>query len=121
MAASNPLPDPKWKIVRSFPRFAIDLPAVVHLSVTGDPPPLSGRMVDIGLGGACVLMPEECILQPRQKVALEFRFPMSLTPLKLRASVRHCHHVNHFGFQFADVQGEEREKIRRACVGLKIV
>src|SRR5205085_12172317 len=119
---SNPLPDPKWKIARSFPRFAIDLPATVHVSTSGEPPPISGRMVDIGLGGACVVVAAEPSgLGPRQKVTLEFRFPMSLSALRLRATVRHCHHVNHYGFQFVDAQSEEREKIRRACVGLKIV
>lgn len=122
MAASNPVPDPKWKIVRSFPRFAIDLQTSVHVSTSGEPPAISGRMLDIGLGGACVLInTEPSGLGPRQKVVLEFRFPMSLAPLKLRAAVRHCHHVNHYGFQFLDVQAEDREKIRRACAGLKIV
>ena len=120
MAASNPLPDPKWKIARSFPRFATDLPVKVYPSLASDTPPIDGRMVDIGLGGACIVM-DATSLTPRQKVTLEFRFPMSLAPLKLRASLRHSHHVDHYGFQFVDVQGEEREKIRRACSTLKIV
>jgi c-di-GMP-binding flagellar brake protein YcgR len=118
MAASNPLPDPRWKIARSFPRFATDLP--VQVEVLGGGETLAGRMVDIGLGGACVMV-ETSELGPRQKVILEFRFPMSLTPLRLRATLRHLHHENHYGFQFVEVQGEEREKIRRACAGLRIV
>lgn len=120
MAASNPLPDPKWKIARSFPRFATDLPVTVEV-LTGDAPTLTGRMVDIGLGGACIVLEQGSSLVPRQKVMLEFRFPMSLAPLRLKASLRHSHHVDHYGFQFVEVQGEEREKIRRACAGLRIV
>src|SRR5438132_14233518 len=119
-ASSNPLTDPKWKIARSFPRFATDLAVKVHLVGGGEAPPFSGRMVDIGLGGACVVL-EQGGLAPRQKVTLEFRFPMSLAPLKLKASVRHCRDENHYGFQFIEVQGEEREKIRRACATLKII
>jgi len=118
MVASNPLPDPKWKIARSFPRFATDLPVQVEVLSTGVK--LPGRMVDVGLGGACVAM-DVSTLTPRQKVMLEFRFPMSVVPLRLKANLRHCHHEDHCGFQFVEVQGEEREKIRRACVGLKIV
>ena len=118
MAASNPLSDPRWKIARSFPRFATDLP--VQLEVPGSGERLAGRMVDIGLGGACIVL-EQSALPPRQKVILEFRFPMSLAPLRLRATLRHSHHADHYGFQFVEVQGEEREKIRRACAGLRIV
>jgi c-di-GMP-binding flagellar brake protein YcgR len=121
VAASSPIPDPKWRIARSFPRFATDLVTRVHVQFApADREPLLGRMVDIGLGGACVLVAEGT-LGPRQKVLLEFRFPMSLQPLKLKATVRHCHHQNHYGFQFMDLQGEEREKIRRVCATLKIV
>ena len=120
MAASNPLPDPKWKIARSFPRFAIDLPVTIEV-LSGDLAKVRGRMVDIGLGGACIVLADGASLAPRQKVMLEFRFPMSLAPLRMKASLRHSHHVNHYGFQFVEAQGEEREKIRRACAGLKIV
>lgn len=119
--ATSPARDPKGRIARSFPRFATDLVTRVHPTFNpGDREPLLGRMVDIGLGGACVIIGEGT-LGPRQKVVLEFRFPMSLQPLKLRASVRHCHDKNHYGFQFLDLQVEEREKIRRACATLKIV
>ena len=118
---ASPSFDPKWKIARSFPRFATDL--VTHLYYApGDSErePLLGRMVDIGLGGACVVVAEGT-LGPRQKVMLEFRFPMSLQPLKVKASVRHCHDRNVYGFQFMDLQAEDREKIRRACATLKII
>lgn len=120
MAAASAAPDPKWKIARSFPRFATDLPTRIHLVFAGETPPLTGRMVDIGLGGACVVV-EEGTLGARQKVALEFRFPMNMTPMKLKATVRHCHDVNHYGFQFLELESEEREKIRRACSTLKII
>src|SRR2546423_12469887 len=94
MAASSPLPDPKWKIARSFPRFATALAATVHLVVVGEAAQLSGTMQDVGLGGACVVL-EVGNLMPRQKVLLEFRFPMTVEPLRLKATVRHCHHENH--------------------------
>ncbi|MDP9268507.1 MAG: PilZ domain-containing protein [Acidobacteriota bacterium] len=118
MAASNPLPDPKWKNARSFPRFATDLP--VQVEVLGGGETLAGRLLDIGLGGACVLL-EASGLPARQKVVLEFRFPMSSAPLRLRATLRHRHREDHYGFQFVEVRGEERETIRRACAGLRIV
>jgi len=121
MASSPAFDSGKWRIARSFPRFATDLVARVHVALAPPPDqqPLLGRMVDIGLGGACVIVPEGK-LAPRQKVVVEFRFPMSLQPLKLRASVRHARE-NRYGFQFLDLQPEEREKIRRACATLKIV
>jgi c-di-GMP-binding flagellar brake protein YcgR len=120
VAAASAAPDPKWKIARSFPRFATDLATKIHLVFAGETPPLNGKMTDIGLGGACVVV-EQGTLGARQKVALEFRFPMSMTPLKLKATVRHCHDGNHYGFQFLELESEEREKIRRACSTLKII
>jgi hypothetical protein len=120
MAASSPLPDPKWKIARSFPRFALALAAKVHPALPGETQPLAGKMEDVGLGGACVVL-EVGNLIPRQKVVLEFRFPMTMEPLRLRATVRHCHHGSHYGLQFMELQAEQREMIRKACVGLKIV
>lgn len=119
--ASSAAPDTgKWRVARGFPRFATDLVTRLHLTFpANERPALLGRMVDIGLGGACVLVSEGS-LGPRQKVVLEFRFPMSLQPLRLKASVRHCRE-NRYGFQFLDLQAEDREKIRRACATLKIV
>lgn len=119
--ASSPAPDTgKWRIARSFPRFATDLVTRVHVAFpAGEREPLLGRMVDIGLGGACVKVAEGT-LGPRQKVVLEFRFPMSLQPLKIKASVRHCRE-DRYGFQFLDLQAEDRERIRKACSTLKIV
>ena len=120
MASSPAFDTGKWRIARSFPRFATDLVARVHLSLTStDREPLLGRMVDIGLGGACVVLAEG-VLPARQKVVLEFRFPMSLHAMRLKASVRHGKE-NRYGFQFLDLQPEEREKIRKACATLKIV
>jgi len=120
MASSPAFDSGKWRIARSFPRFATDLVTRVHLSlVPSEREPLLGRMVDIGLGGACVVVAEGT-LPPRQKVILEFRFPMGLQPMKLKASVRHVK-GNRYGFQFLDLQMEEREKIRKACATLKIV
>lgn len=120
MASSPAFDTGKWRIARSFPRFATDLVTRVHPSLTAtDHEPLLARMVDIGLGGACLVIAEGK-LDPRQKVVLEFRFPMSLQPLKLKASVRHAKE-NRYGFQFLDLQAEEREKIRKACATLKIV
>jgi c-di-GMP-binding flagellar brake protein YcgR len=121
MASSPSFDTGKWRIARSFPRFATDLVARVHLAPAGNErPPLLGRMVDIGLGGACVVVAEGS-LGPREKVVIEFRFPMSLQALRLKASVRHCRKENRYGFQFLDLQPEEREKIRKACATLKIV
>ena len=120
MASSPAFDTGKWRIARSFPRFATDLVVRVHLSfVPTEREPLLGRMVDIGLGGACVTVAEGT-LGPRQKVLLEFRFPMSLQALRLKASVRHAKE-GRYGFQFLDLQPEEREKIRKACATLKIV
>jgi c-di-GMP-binding flagellar brake protein YcgR len=121
MASSAASDTGKWRAARSFPRFATDLVARVYFTAPGDErPPLLGRMVDVGLGGARVMVPEGT-LDARQKVILEFRFAMSLQPLRLKASVRHVRQENHYGFQFLDLQSDEREKIRRACATLKIV
>jgi c-di-GMP-binding flagellar brake protein YcgR len=120
MAASSPLPDPKWKIARSFPRFALALAARVHVLADASAPPLSGTTQDVGLGGACVVL-EVGNLVPRQKVELEFRLPMTVERLRLRATVRHCHQEKYYGLQFMELEAEQREMIRKACVGLKIV
>jgi c-di-GMP-binding flagellar brake protein YcgR len=121
MASSPAFDTGKWRIARSFPRFATDLVTRLHSSLApSEREPMLGRMVDIGLGGACVIVAEGK-LEIRQKVVLEFRFPISLQPLKVKASVRHCRNENRYGFQFLDLQPEEREKIRKACATLRIV
>jgi c-di-GMP-binding flagellar brake protein YcgR len=120
MASSAASDTGKWRIARSFPRFAIELAAKVHLSGVEDMPPFAARMIDIGLGGACLVL-QQGGLAPRQKVLLEFRFPMTTEVLRVRAAVRHARATNRYGFQFLDLQAEDRERIRRACVSLKIV
>lgn len=110
--------DPKWKIARSFPRFEIELPVTI-LGLGMDTSSLPAKMVDVGLGGSCIVI-EDAQLVPRQKVLLEFRFPMSLSPLRVKAMVRH-RNAPRYGFQFMDLEPEDREKIRRACSSLKII
>lgn len=117
--ASFPAADPKWKIARSFPRFAIDLPVRLHAPGAPGDAGLDARMVDIGLGGVCLVV-EGFELQLRQKVAVEFRLPASLSPVRVKAVVRY-HNDKRYGMQFLDLEAEDREKIRRTCAGLKII
>ena len=106
-----------WKIARSFPRFAIDLP----LAISGGKleAAISASIVDIGLGGLCAVLSEGQI-RPGDRLQLEFTLPQSPSPITLMAKLKYVIEQRH-GFQFLTITPEQRERIRRACEGLHIV
>lgn len=106
-----------WKIARSFPRFAIDLP--VTLSGGKLVSVISARIVDIGLGGVCVILPAGEI-RPGERMQLEFALPQTTSPIALMAKLKYVVEERH-GFQFLTITPEQRERIRRACEKLSIV
>jgi hypothetical protein len=102
-------PDPRWKIARGFPRFALTVK--VRLTTADAGQRIIGRMVDVGLGGFCAELDTPL---PEKKVSAEFRVPLANTPLVLRAIVRH-NEGSRYGFQFLGITPEQREMIRSGC------
>ena len=111
-------PERQWRIQRSFPRFALELPVFFAETREGEPT-IVGTMVDIGLGGLCAALPN-IELHPRQKLFVGFRFEGQTELIKVRVMVRH-HEADHYGFQFLDVTPDQRNQIRTACQGLQII
>ena len=103
------LPDRRWKIARGFPRFALTVK--VRLTTAEGGQRITGRMVDIGLGGFCADLEGPL---PEKKVLAEFGVPLANAPLVLRAVVRH-NEGTRYGFQFLGITPEEREAIRSGC------
>jgi c-di-GMP-binding flagellar brake protein YcgR len=117
-ALSSPATDVrKWKIARSFPRFAIDM----DVSVSGLAPGeiLPTRSLDIGLGGICVAIDEQK-LRGGERLWIEFRLPSALNRLRVLAKLKYIAGERH-GFQFLNLAPDQREQIRRACERLVIV
>jgi hypothetical protein len=106
-----------WKIARSFPRFAVDLP--VTFSGGKLAAAISARIADIGLGGLCAIL-AETQLRPGERIQLEFTLPGNATPIALMAKLKYVIEQRH-GFQFLTITAEQRERIRRACENLPIV
>ncbi len=102
-------PDRRWKIARGFPRFALTVKVRLTAAESGER--ITGRMVDIGLGGFCAELDTPLA---EKKVSAEFRVPLANTPLVLRAVLRH-NEGSHYGFQFLGITPEEREMIRSGC------
>lgn len=114
------LPQPaagKWKIARSFPRFALSRAVIVFSSRITEQ--LSGRMADIGLGGLCVLLPKTS-LGPNERVYVEFRLAIGAEPMRVGAKLCYIAGDRH-GFQFLNITPQQRDDIRRACQHLQIV
>ena len=108
----------KWKVIRTFPRFAIDAAFVLQPALAGALGPIRGRMVDIGLGGFGGVCSTEVNL--RQKLTAEFHLPDSLELLQVKVIVRY-HKGSRYGFEFLDISPEQRDRIREACRGLFII
>ena len=106
----------KWKTLRSFPRFALQVP----LQLIGSRnQPLGGTMVDIGLGGMCVAF-VEALPAPGERALVEFSLPNTEERLRIMAKVRYTS-PERTGLQFLNITAEQREYIRRACADLIIV
>jgi len=108
----------KWKVVRAFPRFAIDIAFTLQPALTDAPELIRGRMVDIGLGGFGGVLSTEVNL--RQKLAAEFRLPGSPEPLQVKVIVRYRKGAR-YGFEFLDISPQQRDLIREACRSLPII
>lgn len=106
-----------WKIARSFPRFAVDLPLAIFGGKLESE--ISAKVVDIGLGGVCAVLAEGQI-RPGDRLQLRFTLPRDPNPLVLTAKLKYAVEERH-GFQFLTITPEQRERIRRACEGLQIV
>lgn len=81
--------------------------------------PLTGKIVDIGLGGLCASFPGAA-LAAGSRFYLEFRVPLAVAALRVLAKVRYAVEGRH-GFQFLNITAEQRDLIRRACQGLPII
>lgn len=110
-------PDPRWKIARGFPRFALQV-RVQILALEEDVTAIAGRMVDIGLGGFCAEFAPA--LRVKQRLTVEFRMPRNPTPIRVKAIVKHNNGAR-YGFQFLTLTPEQREIIRACSQGLPLV
>jgi c-di-GMP-binding flagellar brake protein YcgR len=113
---TGPQAAPRWKVSRSFPRFAVNIP--LSVSGTRRAAPIVGRVADIGLGGLCGMLPDPVTVGER--LNLEFTLPRERTPIRVLAKVRYSLGERH-GFQFLNLDPEQRERIRRACEKLTII
>ncbi len=107
----------KWKIARSFPRFAIDAPVTVSGTALAER--ISGRLADIGLGGLCALLPEQAV-RVGERLWVEFHLSDAAQSLRVLAKVKYVAGERH-GFQFLTLNAFQREQIRSACETLPIV
>lgn len=108
----------KWKVVRAFPRFAIDIAFSLQPAQAEALGPILGRMVDIGLGGFGGVLSTEVNL--RQKLAVEFRLPGTSELLQIKVIVRYRKGPR-YGFEFLDISPRQRDLIREACRSLQII
>ena len=106
-----------WKIARSFPRFAIDVPMTISGGKLESV--LHGRIADIGLGGVCAILTVGHI-RTGDRVQLEFALTGGSAPMSFMAKLKYVVEQRH-GFQFLTITPEQRERIRRACENLVIV
>ncbi len=104
-------PDPRWKIVRGFPRFALQVRVQILDLDDSAAANVTGRMVDIGLGGLCAEFAQS--LRVKQRLTLEFRMPLDPTFIRVKAIVKYNNGAR-YGFQFLTLTPEQREIIR-AC------
>ena len=111
-------PDPRWKIVRGFARFVVDLPFTILFSETGSEGAIRGRMTDLSLGGLHGILAEDVAVG--QRLWVEFALPGAAEPLRIRCRV--CHGFDRaYGFQFLNITPEQRDLVRAACQDLRIV
>ncbi len=108
----------KWKVVRAFPRFAVDIGFTLQPAPPDTLGRIRGRMVDIGLGGFGGVLSTDVNL--RQKLVVEFRLPGFAEPLLIKVIVRY-HKETRYGFEFLDISRGQRDQIRQACQDLQII
>ena len=113
MAAATPT---RWKMARSFPRFALKVKLRVHTTgPDGAPLEIVGETLDLGLGGMKTRIDHS--FAGRSRVTLEFIVPGATESLRILSKHKHTEQNEH-GFQFLDISIEQREMIRRACENL---
>src|SRR5438270_6607346 len=106
-----------WKIARSFPRFAIDVPLIISSGKLESV--LHGKIADIGLGGVCGVLTSGQV-RVGDRIQLEFSLPGGSGPMTFMAKLKYVVGQRH-GFQFLTITPEQRERIRRVCESLVIV
>jgi PilZ domain len=97
---------------RRFPRYPIDIRISLQVFRSGELLSLWGRSNELGADGIGATLTRE--LEPGEVVSMEFTFPMTAYPIKLRALVRYRDGLRH-GFEFLALSPEQREGIHRVC------
>lgn len=100
-----------WPVQRACRRYLMDQ----RLLLRGEHELLHGRTKDISENGLGAVVAGE--LDTDQPLQLEFYLPGKLNPVKLSAEVRH-HLGFQYGFQFLDVNDQERNMIRESIIVL---
>lgn len=90
-------------------RYEVELPLQVRAGRAGHASSVQGKTLDLGEGGASVMMPGTL---PRRGVTLHIELPGVASPLALKARVRHGLGMR-YGFQFVGVSREVCQMLRQ--------
>jgi PilZ domain-containing protein len=108
MALSSVQP---WPVSRVCRRYLMDQ----RLLLRGAGSTLHGRTKDISENGLGAVVAGE--LNTNETLELEFYLPGKLNPVKLAAEVRY-HQGFQYGFQFMDINDQQRNMIRESIIVL---
>jgi PilZ domain len=97
---------------RRFPRYPADIRISLQVFRSGEILSLWGRSNELGADGIGATLTRQ--LEPGEVAAMEFTFPMTAYPMKLRALVRYRDGLRH-GFEFLALTSEQRESLARVC------
>lgn len=97
---------------RHFPRYRIDVRALVKVRRDQGILELRGRSTDLSESGMGVTLSGE--LQLGEVVEMEFSLPFTREPLHLRALVRRRNGLN-YGMEFLTLSPVQRAAIKRLC------
>lgn len=103
---------------REFIRGQYEAPCVVATIRDGESVLVRGHCVDLseeGLGAEL-----DGALQDEDPTLIELTLPEVASPIKLHAKVRHCE-GSHYGFEFVQLTGEQRQIVRRFTEQLPVV
>src|SRR5581483_2818603 len=108
MSSLVSLPSPDNSNRRRFGRFAVAVPVDVVLR-SGVPSTIPGRSVDVGEGGASVVLAGEVV--SGESVGVSLQLPFVLEPVQAKAVIRHQGPMR-CGIQFIAMSAEQLNALR---------
>jgi PilZ domain-containing protein len=97
---------------RHFPRYRIDVRALVKVRRDSGIVEMRGRSTDLSESGMGVTLSGD--LQLGEVIEMEFSLPFTREPLHLRALVRRRNGLN-YGMEFLTLSPQQRAAIKRLC------